>query len=99
MRFNMPTKKQLVVIALLMLPFVATCQAGVIYIFTGTTAAALGPPFIPLRTEEFRYTSPNFILSKTDVFATQLDSCVNCWIGPPSFLAVEFQPFSSPTTV
>ena len=71
---------------LFVLALAATCQAGVVYTFTGTTASF----FPPVRNEGFQYTSPSFISSPSlSVLSIQMDSCVNCMLPPAA--AVIFQ--------
>lgn len=87
---NMASKKLLPALALLVLPFVTTCHASVIYTFTGITASGLDSPFTPLRTEDFLFTSQQFVVSQTVVLSTGLNSCVNCGLAPGP--AVVFTP-------
>lgn len=58
---------------------------SVVYTLTGST----NPAFGPVHTESFQFTAPGFIASYTDLFASQLPSCVAC---ASSGIAVEFYP-------
>jgi hypothetical protein len=54
------------VTTLFVLAVVATCQAGTVYTFAGTTASL----FPPVENESFQYTSPSLISSPTVLFST-----------------------------
>lgn len=86
----MASRKAFLALALLVLPFVTTCHAGVIYTFTGLTAPSLAPPFIPSRIQDFLFMSAQFIQSQTVLYSTGLNSCVNCGLSPNP--AVVFTP-------
>ncbi|MDE3166375.1 MAG: PEP-CTERM sorting domain-containing protein [Acidobacteriota bacterium] len=92
----MTTKKLVFALALLVLPLVATCQAGVIYTFTGTSSSE----FPPVVNTGFQYTSPSLITSQVTILLSQLDSCVGCGLPPnPDVPVVFFTPDSCSTGI
>ena len=81
----MPRSLQLAICVLAIGFLTTAARADVIYTFTGVTDAAGITPVIPV---EFRYTSPDFLPGADApentgivVFASQLDSCLNCMVS------------------
>jgi len=78
------------VLALSAVAFMGTssARADVIYTLTGST----NPAFGPVHSEDFQFTSPDFITSSVSLTASDLNSCVAC---APSGTAVQFFPYGS----
>lgn len=66
----------------------SSARADVIYTLTGST----NPAFGPVHSEDFQFTSTDFITSSVSLAASDLNSCVAC---APSGTAVQFFPYGT----